>query len=67
MLTTIVSFGGLNVEELRAKPTSIGCNGSNVFQNVRVGVTTQMKENVASFFMEALFIEQLGYIGFYKN
>jgi hypothetical protein len=47
MLTTIVTFGGLNVEELRAKLISMGCNGSNVFQSVRVGVTTQMKENVA--------------------
>ncbi len=51
MLTTIVTFGGLNVEELRAKLISMGCNGSNVFQSVRVGVTTQMKENVAWFFL----------------
>jgi hypothetical protein len=29
----------------------MGCNGSNVFQSVRVGVTTQMKENVAWFFL----------------
>jgi hypothetical protein len=51
MLTTIVTFGGLNGEELGAKLISMGYDGSSVFQGARVGVSTQMKENVVPFFI----------------
>jgi hypothetical protein len=51
MFTAMVTFGGLSVKQMGAKLISMGCDGSNVFQGARVGVSTQMKENVVSFFM----------------
>jgi len=51
MFIAMVTFGGLNVEQLGAKLISMGCDGNNVFQVVRVGVIMQMKENVAPFLM----------------
>jgi hypothetical protein len=51
MFTAMVTFGGLSAKQLEAKLISMGCDGSSVFQGVRVGVITQMKENVVSFFM----------------
>jgi hypothetical protein len=51
MLIAMVTFGGLSVEQMGAKLISMGCNGSSMFQGATVGVTTQMKENVVSFFM----------------
>jgi hypothetical protein len=51
MFIAMVTFGGLNVEQLGTKLISMGCDGNNVFQVVRAGVTMQMKENVAPFLM----------------
>jgi hypothetical protein len=48
----MVTFGGLNVEQLETKFISMGCDGNNVFQGVRVGVFTQMKKNVVPFLMK---------------
>jgi hypothetical protein len=41
----------LSAELLGAKFISMGYDGSSVFQGVRVGITTQMKENVVPFQM----------------
>ncbi len=51
MFIAMVTFRGLNVEQLGAKLISMSCDGNNVFQVVRVGVTMQMKKNVAPFLM----------------
>jgi hypothetical protein len=51
MLIARVTFGGLNAEQLGTKLISMGYDGSSVFQGAKVGVTTQMKENVVSFFL----------------
>ncbi len=37
--------------KLRAKFISMGCDGNNVFQGARIGITTQTKKNVVSFLM----------------
>jgi hypothetical protein len=42
MFIAMVTFGGLNVEQLGAKFISMGWDGNSVFQGVRVGVITQM-------------------------
>jgi hypothetical protein len=55
MFTTIVTFEGLKVEELRVKFLSKGYDVNNVFQDARANVTTQMKENVVPFLMEIHF------------
>jgi hypothetical protein len=47
MFIAMVTFGGLNFKKLGAKFVSMGYEGNSVFQGVKVGVTTQMKENVA--------------------
>ncbi len=52
MFIAMVTFGGLNFEKLGAKFILMGYDGSSVFQGVRVGVTTQMKKNVAPVLME---------------
>jgi hypothetical protein len=52
MFIAMVTFGGLNFEKLGAKFILMGYDGSSVFQGVRVGVTAQMKENVAPILME---------------
>jgi tartrate dehydratase beta subunit/fumarate hydratase class I family protein len=44
---TMVMLEGLSVEKLGVKFISMDCDGNNVFQNVKVSVTTQTKENVA--------------------
>ncbi len=51
MFIAMVTVGGLNFKKLGAKFVSMGYDGSNVFQGVRVGVTSQMKENVVPFLM----------------
>jgi hypothetical protein len=52
MFIAMVTFGGLSFEKLGAKfVSSLGYDGRSVFQGVRVGVTTQMKENVVPFLM----------------
>ncbi len=51
MFIAMVTFGGLNVKQLGIKFISMGCDGSSVFQGAKVGVTTQMKENVVPFMM----------------
>jgi hypothetical protein len=40
MITAMVTFGGLVVKQLGAKLISMGCDGSNVFQGAKAGVTT---------------------------
>jgi hypothetical protein len=47
MFITMVTLEGLNVEKLGVNFISMDCNSNNVFQNVKVSVTTQIKENVA--------------------
>jgi tartrate dehydratase beta subunit/fumarate hydratase class I family protein len=47
MFITMVTLEGLNVEKLGVKFISMDCDGNNVFQNVKVNVTKQIKENVA--------------------
>jgi hypothetical protein len=47
----MVTFGGLNVEQLGAKLISMGYDGNSMFQGIKIGVTTQMKENVTPFMM----------------
>jgi len=47
----MVTFEGLNAKQLGMKFISMGYDGSNVFDSARVGVTTQMKENVVLFMM----------------
>ncbi len=42
---------GLNVKQLRMKFISMGYDGNNVFDSARVGVTTQLKDNVVLFMM----------------
>jgi len=51
MVNVMVTFEGLNAKQLGMKFISMGYDGSNVFDNARVGVTTQMKENVVLFMM----------------
>ncbi len=51
MFIAMATFGGLNVEQSGTKLISMNCDGNNVFQGVKVGVITQMKENVAPFRM----------------
>jgi hypothetical protein len=51
MSIAMVTFGSLNAEKLGAKFISMGCDDNSVFQSVRVGVTTKMKENVILFLM----------------
>jgi hypothetical protein len=52
----MVTFGGLNFKKLGAKFVSMGYDGSIVFQGVKIGVTTQMKENVVPFLMRIHFL-----------
>jgi hypothetical protein len=49
MFAAMLTFGGVIVKELGAKFTSMGCDGSNLFQGARANVTTQMKDNVVPF------------------
>jgi hypothetical protein len=51
MFIAMVTFGGLNVKQLGAKLILMGCDGSNVFQGAKAGITAQMKENVVIFMM----------------
>jgi hypothetical protein len=51
MFIAMVAFGGLSAKQLGTKLISMGYNGSNVFEGAKVGVTTQMKENVVPFMM----------------
>jgi hypothetical protein len=56
MVNVMVTFEGLNVEQLQMKFISMGYNdGGNVFDITRVqlGVITQMKENVIPFIVVA--------------
>jgi hypothetical protein len=52
MFIAMITFRGLNVEKLETKFISMGCDGNNVFRGARIGVTTQMKKNVASYLMK---------------
>jgi hypothetical protein len=45
----LMTLGGGDVENLKNKLISIGFHGNNVFQSSQVGVTTLMKEIMASF------------------
>jgi tartrate dehydratase beta subunit/fumarate hydratase class I family protein len=47
MFITMVTLEGWNVEKLGVNFISMDCDGNNVFQNVKVNVTTQIKESVA--------------------
>ncbi len=38
IVNAMVTFGGLNVEQLGAMFISMGCDGNNVFQGGKVGV-----------------------------
>jgi hypothetical protein len=44
-------FGGVTIEKLGVKLTSMGCDGSSVLQGAWASVTTQMKDNVAPFML----------------
>jgi hypothetical protein len=46
MFITMITLEGLSVEKLGIKFISMDCDGNSVFQNVKVSVTTQIKENV---------------------
>lgn len=48
----LMTLGGGNVEKLKSKLSSIGFHGNNVFQGSQVGVTTLMKEIMASFMIK---------------
>ncbi len=48
----LMTLGGGNVENLKKKLISIGFHGNNVFQGSQVGVTTLMKEIMASFMIK---------------
>jgi hypothetical protein len=48
----LMTFGGGNVEKLKSKLISISSHGNNVFQGSQVGVTTLMKEIMASFIIK---------------
>lgn len=45
----LMTLGRGDVEKLKSKLISIGFHGNNVFQSSQVGVTTLMKEIMASF------------------
>jgi tartrate dehydratase beta subunit/fumarate hydratase class I family protein len=47
MFITMVTLQGLNVEKLGVNFISMDCDGNNVLQNVKVSVSTQIKENLA--------------------
>ncbi len=47
MFITMVTLEGLNVEKLGVNFISMDCDGNDVLQNVKISVTTQIKENVA--------------------
>ncbi len=49
MFVAMLKFGGFTIKELGAKFTSMGCDGSIIFQGAQADVTTQMKDNVAPF------------------
>jgi hypothetical protein len=51
MLKALETLTSVSVEVLRAKFISIGVDGNSVFQGSRTGVTIQMKETMAPFFM----------------
>ncbi len=40
IVNAMVTFGGLNVEQLGVMFISMGCDGNNVFQGGKVGVIT---------------------------
>jgi hypothetical protein len=65
----MVTCGGLNVDELEVKLISMGYNGSNVFQCVKVNVITHMKKKMLfHFYGNTLFssLNQLGCVDFMK-
>jgi hypothetical protein len=40
MSIAMITFGGLTVENLKTKFISMGCDGNNVFEGAKIGVTT---------------------------
>jgi hypothetical protein len=49
MLKSLVEYGGLRLDELVGKLINNGCNGNSVFWGLKLGVTLQLKEEVALF------------------
>jgi hypothetical protein len=47
MFITMIMLEGLNVKKLGVNFISMDCDGNDVLQNVKISVTTQIKENVA--------------------
>jgi hypothetical protein len=47
MFITMVTLEGFNVKKLGVKVISMNCDGNNVFQNVKVNVTSQIQDNGA--------------------